>query len=93
MNHIADLQPIERGDIMKIKLSGIKTTFEMENFEFSIGKKEMRHLSKKGRKHWDEEHDLRAENEALKKRLNDAHSQIGDMRKQLDAARLDAARR
>jgi len=78
---------------MKIKLSGIKTTFELENFEFSIGKKEMKRLTKHGRKHNPEERDLRAENEELKKRLNDAHSQLGDLRKQLDAARMDAMRR
>lgn len=79
---------------MKIKLSGIKTTFELENFEFSLGKKELSKLAKKNRRgHTDEELDLRKENEMLKKQLNDAHSQMGDMRKQLEAARMDAGRR
>jgi uncharacterized protein YlxW (UPF0749 family) len=79
---------------MKIKLSGIKTTFEMENFELSIGKKEVKRLTKHGRKNrTDEELNLRKENDELRKRLNDAHSQLGDMRKQLEAARMDAMRK
>lgn len=79
---------------MKIKLSGVETTFKMDAFEFSLGKKEMKRLTKHGRKNRTEEDwDLRKENEELKKRLNDAHSQMGDLRVQLEAARRDAMRK
>jgi len=80
---------------MKIKLTGIKTAFELENFEISFGKKEIKKIIKEGRKrgHMDEDWELIRENEALKKRLNDAHSQMGDLRKQLDAMRKDTMRK
>ena len=79
---------------MKIKISGIKTAFELENFEFTFGKKELKQITKRNRKNRaDEDYELRKENEELRKRLNDAHSQLGDMRKQLEAARMDAMRR
>lgn len=79
---------------MKIKISGIKTCFEMENFEFSLGKKEIKQITKRGKRNRDDvDWDLRKENEELKKRLNDAHSQMGDLRVQLEAARRDAMRK
>ena len=76
---------------MKIKISGIESSFKMDAFEFSFGKKEMKQLAKRGRKV--EDWDLIRENEALKKQLNDAHSQMGDMRKQIEAMRMDAMRK
>ena len=76
---------------MKIKFKGIESTFKMDEFEFSFGKKELKQLAKRGRT--DEELNLRKENEALKKQLNDAHSQMGDMRKQIEAMRMDAMRK
>lgn len=76
---------------MKIKISGVETTFKMDAFEFSLGKKEMKRIAKRNRDDGDWE--LRKENEMLKKQLNDAHSQMGDMRKQIEAMRMDAARR
>ena len=78
---------------MKIKLSGIKTSFELENFELSFGKKEIKKIIKKGKKRPREEQALCEEIAELRKRLNDAHSQMGDLRVQLDAARKDAAAR
>lgn len=75
---------------MKIRIAGVKTAFEMESFEFSLGKKELKKLAKRGRT---EEPDLRKENDELKKRLNDAHSQLGDLRKQIEAMRMDAMRK
>lgn len=79
---------------MKIKISGIDYSFKMENFEFSFGKKELKQITKRGKRNLDDgDWELRKENEMLKKQLNDAHSQMGDMRKQLEAARMDAMRR
>ena len=76
---------------MKIKFKGIESTFKLDEFEFSFGKKELKQITKRGKKV--EDWDLIRENEALKKQLNDAHSRMGDMRKQLEAARMDAMRR
>ena len=63
---------------MKIKLSGIKTSFELENFEISFGKKEIRKIIKEGRKRGctDEDWDLIHENERLKKELEDAGAKV-----------------
>lgn len=79
---------------MKIKFKGIESTFKMDEFEFSFGKKELKQITKRGKKNRaDEELNLRKENDELRKRLNDANSQLGDMRKQLEAARMDAMRK
>jgi hypothetical protein len=79
---------------MKIKFKGIESTFKMDEFEFSFGKKELKQITKHGKRgRTDDELQLIKENEELRKRLNDAHSQLGDLRKQLEAARMDAMRK
>ena len=77
---------------MKIRVAGIESSFKMDEFEFSFGKKELKRLTKHGRKNRTDE-ELRKENEELRKLLNDTRSQMGDLRVQLDAARRDAAAR